>query len=122
MRNGLVRFIGCGHASLREDCVRTMCDPNAADERPMHRLLAGLPGPVRRAVEWLRRPGAWWLRIPLSVVFILGGFLGFLPILGFWMLPLGVLLLAEDIPALKRPTLRALGAVQGWWDRRRRRA
>lgn len=99
-----------------------MFDPDAADERPLRRMLTGLPGPVRRAVEWLRRPGRWWLRAPLSVVLILGGFLGFLPILGFWMLPLGALLLAEDIPALKRPTLRALGAVQRWWDRRRGRA
>jgi len=60
-------------------------------------------------------------RVPLAVVLVLGGFVGFLPILGFWMLPVGVLLLAEDLPVLKRPTLRALGTVQGWWDRRRGR-
>lgn len=30
------------------------------------------------------------------------GFLGFLPILGFWMIPLGVVLLATDIPPLRR--------------------
>lgn len=99
-----------------------MADPDTIDERPMRRLLAGLPGPVRRGVEWLRRPGAGWVRIPLGVVLILGGFMGFLPILGFWMLPLGALLLSEDLPFLKRPTLRALGAVQAWWDRRRGRA
>ena len=50
------------------------------------------------------------------------GVVGFLPILGFWMLPLGALLLAEDLPFLRKPTLRALGAVQQWWDRRRGRA
>lgn len=94
-------------------------DPEPPDERPMQRLLAGLPAPVRRAVEWLRRPGAGWVRVPLGIVLIVGGVLGFLPILGFWMIPLGALLLAEDIPALRRPTMRALGAVQGWWDRRR---
>ncbi len=99
-----------------------MPDSQIIDERPLHRLLAGLPGPVRRAVEWLRRPGAGWVRVPLGVMLILGGFVGFLPILGFWMLPLGALLLAEDLPFLKRPTLRALGAVQQWWDRRRGRA
>lgn len=90
-------------------------------EEPLRRLLSALPDPVRRAVAWLRRPGLAWLRIPLAVVLIGGGFLGFLPILGFWMLPLGLLLLAEDIPVLKRPTMRGLGAVQGWWDRRRGR-
>ena len=99
-----------------------MARSDTVDERPLRRLLAGLPGPVRRAVERLRRPGAGWVRAPLGVALILGGVVGFLPILGFWMLPLGVLLLAEDVPVLKRPALRALGAVQGWWDRRRGRA
>lgn len=99
-----------------------MAKSDMVDERPVHRLLAGLPGPIRRTVEWLRRPGAGWVRVPLGVVLILAGALGFLPILGFWMLPLGALLLAEDLPFLKRPTLHALGAAQEWWDRRRGRA
>lgn len=97
-------------------------DPDPADERPLRRLLAALPRPVRRAALYLRRPGARWLRLPAGVALVLGGLLGFLPLLGFWMVPLGVLLLAEDIPALKKPTMRALAAVQGWWDRRRGRA
>jgi hypothetical protein len=92
-----------------------------SDDEPFRRLLAGLPGPVRHAVAWLRRPRARWLRLPLGLVLIFGGLLGFLPILGFWMIPLGALLLAEDIPALRRPTMRALGAMQGWWERRRER-
>jgi hypothetical protein len=87
-----------------------------SDDEPLGRLLAGLPGPVRDAVAWLRRPRARWLRLPLGLVLIVGGLLGFLPILGFWMIPLGLLLLAEDIPALRRPTMRALAAIQGWWD------
>ncbi len=99
-----------------------MAESDMIDERPLRRLLAGLPGPVRRAVQWLRRPGAGWARVPLGLALILGGVAGFLPILGFWMLPIGVLLLAEDLPFLKRPMLQALGAVQGWWDRRRGRA
>ncbi len=67
----------------------------------------------------MRKPEARWVRIPVASVLIFGGVLGFLPILGFWMLPLGAVLLAEDIPMLRRPTMRALGVVQGWWDRRR---
>jgi hypothetical protein len=35
------------------------------------------------------------------MLLICGGLLGFLPILGLWMLPLGLLLLAEDVPPLK---------------------
>lgn len=96
-------------------------DADRPDEEPLRRLLAALPAPVQRAVAWLRRPGVAWARVPFGVVLIAGGLLGFLPILGFWMVPLGLLLLAEDIPALRQPTMRALGAVQAWWDRRRAR-
>jgi hypothetical protein len=35
------------------------------------------------------------------LLLILGGLLFFLPILGIWMLPLGLLLLAEDLPVLR---------------------
>ena len=41
------------------------------------------------------------LRMPAALAMILGGMLGFLPVLGFWMLPLGLLLLAVDLPALR---------------------
>ena len=91
------------------------------DEAPLHRLLGGLPAPVARGFHALRHPGRRWVRIPLGVLCIGGGFLWFLPVLGLWMLPVGVILLAEDVPGLKRPAMRALGGVQGWWDRRRGR-
>lgn len=38
----------------------------------------------------------------LGFCLLLLGFLGFLPILGFWMIPLGLALLATDIPPLGR--------------------
>ena len=43
------------------------------------------------------------LRIPLALILILGGLVSFLPVLGVWMLPLGLLLLAVDIPVLRGP-------------------
>ncbi|MGI4976588.1 MAG: hypothetical protein ACRYG6_06565 [Janthinobacterium lividum] len=95
---------------------------NAIDERPLKRLLAAMPAFAQRWFAWLRRPDAKWVRLPVGVLMILGGFAGFLPILGFWMIPVGLFLLGEDIPAVKRLTMRALAAVQGWWDRRRGRA
>jgi purine-cytosine permease-like protein len=73
---------------------------------------------MRSALAWVLRPEAKWLRIPLGLVLILGGFLGFLPILGFWMIPLGALLLAEDFPWVRKPTVRAIDAVESWWKRR----
>lgn len=38
----------------------------------------------------------------LGVCLIFLGILGFLPVLGFWMIPLGLALLATDIPPLGR--------------------
>lgn len=50
---------------------------------------------------------------------IAGGFLGFLPVLGFWMVPVGALLIGEDVPPVRRATLHLLGRAQHWWDHRR---
>jgi hypothetical protein len=46
-----------------------------------------------------------WLpvRLPLALMLILGGVFSFLPVLGVWMLPLGLLLLAVDLPFLRGP-------------------
>ena len=38
------------------------------------------------------------LRSVIGVLFVIGGVVGFLPIVGFWMLPLGVALVALDLP------------------------
>jgi len=89
--------------------------PNHRLNRHLDRLQSRLPNRVSGWIERLREPRARWLRIPLGLLLILGGFLGFLPVLGFWMLPLGVLLLSLDIPLLKKPTVRALDWVESRW-------
>jgi hypothetical protein len=38
-----------------------------------------------------------------------------MPILGFWMLPLGLLLLARDIPSLEPPLARMLAWINRHW-------
>ena len=58
--------------------------------------------------RWLRKPASRWARIPTGILLIFGGFLGMLPFLGFWMLPLGLMLLADDVPPLRRARDRAL--------------
>ncbi|WP_210529963.1 hypothetical protein [Rubellimicrobium arenae] len=45
--------------------------------------------------------------MPVALLLMLGGLLSFLPFLGVWMLPLGLLLLAVDLPVL-RPGVSAL--------------
>ena len=42
------------------------------------------------------------LRLALGLLLILGGTLGFLPILGFWMIPLGIAVAALDIELYRR--------------------
>ena len=51
----------------------------------------------------LRRDSWFPIRFPLALLLIVGGVLSFLPILGIWMLPLGLLLLAVDLPVLRSP-------------------
>jgi hypothetical protein len=91
------------------------------DDPHLQRLLDALPPWVRRFYAWLVRPEARWVRWPLGLSLIAGGLFGFLPVLGFWMLPLGALLIGEDIPPFRRATLWLLGRLYGWWDRGVRR-
>jgi hypothetical protein len=56
------------------------------------------------------------VRIGLGVALVLGGLVGFLPILGFWMIPLGIIVLSIDLAIARR--LRRRTVV--WWGRRRR--
>jgi hypothetical protein len=66
-------------------------------------------------------PGNRVVRIALGVVLILLGLVGFLPILGFWMVPLGLLILSADIPAVRRFNRRVSVAVSRWWSGRKAR-
>ena len=82
----------------------------------LQRLLDVLPHGARKSYHWLVRPEARWLRLPLGILLIGGGIFGFLPVLGLWMLPVGALLVGEDIPPVRRATLHALGWLQRRWD------
>jgi hypothetical protein len=61
------------------------------------------------------------VRVPLAVLLILGGIFSFLPVLGLWMLPLGLLVLAIDVPVLKRPVGNAIVRLQRRLSTTRRR-
>ena len=43
-----------------------------------------------------------WLRRTAGVLLVIGGIFGMLPVLGFWMLPLGLGLLSADSPLARR--------------------
>jgi len=70
--------------------------------------------------------GNWHVRVPanpiirigLGVLLVIGGMLGFLPILGYWMIPLGLIILSVDLRLVRRWRRR----IEVWWGRRRRKA
>jgi hypothetical protein len=97
-------------------------------ERRFHRqfhALERLVPPLRGPLSRLRRNGWFPVRFPLAVLLTFGGLLWFLPILGIWMLPAGLLLLAIDLPHLRGPIstaiIRARRGSQRWLRRWRRR-
>lgn len=65
----------------------------------------------RHAVRRRVRPGYRW---PVGFLLVLFGLLGFLPVLGFWMVPLGIAVAAMDIRPLWRrlQTARASKTVE----------
>ena len=65
--------------------------------------LERLAPPLRGPMSTLRKDSWFPVRFPLALVLIAGGVFSFLPLLGIWMLPLGLLLLAVDLPVLRGP-------------------
>lgn len=57
---------------------------------------------IRFAGKVFTLPGSVLLRLILGIALILGGVLGFLPIVGFWMVPLGLLVLSVDFARIRR--------------------
>ncbi len=72
---------------------------------------------IKFAGRTIDLPRSRILRIGLGILLILGGFLGaILPLLGVWMLPLGLIVLSVDIPFVRRHRRRADVAVTRWWN------
>ncbi len=57
---------------------------------------------IKIAGRTFKLPTSRLARMVIGVLLILGGVLGFLPILGFWMVPLGLMVLSIDIPTVRR--------------------
>jgi purine-cytosine permease-like protein len=75
--------------------------------------------PVRKVSIFGREfamPRSRGARIVIGMLLTLGGLLGFLPILGFWMIPLGLVVLSYEFAMIRRQRRRFVV----WWERRRR--
>jgi hypothetical protein len=91
-------------------------DPVARQrEHRVERLIDRLPERLRTTIRWLRRPSSRWVRIPAGLLFVGGSLLSIFPLFGVWMLPLGLMLFAEDVPPLRRARDRLLE----WIERQR---
>jgi hypothetical protein len=55
----------------------------------------------------------------LGTGLVAGGALSFLPVLGIWMLPLGLVVLSADSKRVRRLRRRSDVAVLRWWRSRR---
>jgi hypothetical protein len=95
------------------------------DDRRIEALIDRLPRRLRPTLRSLRQPSRRWLRIPAGFLLIVGGLLAVLPVLGIWMLPLGLVLLAEDVPVLRSLRCRLLDWIERchptWLQRDERR-
>ena len=101
-------------APMAESALSAAAAASAAEQR-LERLIGRLPRGVQRAVRRLRRPEARWLRIPAGVLLAAASLLSILPLFGLWMLPLGLVLLAEDVAALRRGRDRLLAWAERRW-------
>ena len=82
--------------------------------RELERLNGHLPTWATQFMSKVTAPSALWLRMPLGVVLMVGGVVGFfLPLPGFWLLPLGLALLALDVPFMRSPMARLLAYING---------
>ncbi len=67
-------------------------------------------------------PRSIWLRVPLGIIMVIAGLLGFLPVLGYWMIPVGLLILSIDFPVVRRFRRNWTVKLGGWFKRKWPRA
>ncbi len=75
-------------------------------DEAFYRLAQVIPRSMKPALDWMRSTRSKPIRIPLGILCIIAAFFWFLPVVGLEFLPLGLLLLAQDVPFLRRPAAR----------------
>ena len=78
--------------------------------RPLRGRMARFQVKARRSI-----PAG--LRTVLGILLFCGGLLGFLPILGFWMIPVGLVILSYEFATVRRWRRRS----EVWWAEKRGR-
>lgn len=57
---------------------------------------------IRFGSARVRLPGQRWMRVGLGIALLIGGLFWFLPVLGLWMLPAGIVVLSVDFHPIRR--------------------
>lgn len=70
-----------------------------------------MPRTIKLGSRTFKLPDYAPARIALGGLLVVFGFLGFLPVLGFWMIPLGLAILSYDIPRVRLWRQK----VMAWW-------
>ena len=86
--------------------------PAAGFAQPHAYILLDKPNPYYRKVRTAPRV----TRIFIGAGLVIGGIFGFLPVLGVWMIPLGLVLMFFDVPWVKARWL----AFRLWWKEKRK--
>jgi hypothetical protein len=85
----------------------------------MNRFQHHIPVWVGHNLNRLRGKNVIWVRVLTGVALIVvWGFLP-LPLVGIWMLPVGLALLAHDIPTVRAPIARLLHFTNGKIEKRK---
>ncbi|WP_424931894.1 hypothetical protein [Amaricoccus macauensis] len=77
-----------------------MADQHLRLHRQLRAIARDIPA-SRRIINPLIHGRLRKARLPIACVLIFGGLLAVLPVFGLWMLPIGLLLLALDVPRLR---------------------
>ena len=83
---------------------------------------------MSKHIRWLHSPKSRKFRLPIGIFLIACGLVGFLPIVGYEFIPVGLLVIAQDIPFMRKPMgkfvlwlLDKWRAIKKWWKRRQSR-
>jgi hypothetical protein len=79
------------------------------------RTRAESPPSINILGRTIRMPRSRMLRVGIGGLLVFFGIFGFLPVVGFWMIPAGLFVLSYDIAAVRRWRRR----VSVWWERRK---
>ena len=92
-KTALIKGEYCRHLTLRQSLNRLVKGVSLKRNIALTSL---------NALTWAKEKVPYGIRTLLGILLMIGGVLGFLPILGFWMFPLGMAFIALDLPFTRK--------------------